>query len=144
MEKQEVIEFIKNNPVFYLATIKDNTPKVRGMLLYSVDNEGIIFHTYIKKNIYKEIMANNLAEACFNCNKKGQVRVSGKVIEIKDKNLKDEILNHPTRGFLRDWNNKGYINDFYNELIVFKLKFEEVTLWTLDTNFQECEKINMN
>ena len=97
MEKQEVIEFIKNNPVFYLATTKNNTPKVRGMLLYSVDNEGIIFHTYIKKNIYKEIMANNLAEACFNCNKKGQVRVSGKVIEIKDKNLKDEILNHPTR-----------------------------------------------
>jgi len=45
MTKQEVFEAISKSPAFYLATLDGDQPRVRGMMLYKADENGIIFHT---------------------------------------------------------------------------------------------------
>ena len=44
MTKTEVFEFIMNNPVFALATIEDDKPRVRMMNVYQANENGIIFN----------------------------------------------------------------------------------------------------
>ncbi|MBE6072392.1 MAG: pyridoxamine 5'-phosphate oxidase family protein [Clostridium butyricum] len=68
MTKQEILESINKNPVFYLATIDGDKPKVRGMLLYKADDNGILFHTGASKDLYSQILKNPNAELCFNYN----------------------------------------------------------------------------
>ncbi len=41
MEKQEILEFLKKNPVFFLATSEGDHPHVRAMMLYRADEEGV-------------------------------------------------------------------------------------------------------
>lgn len=143
MEKSNVIRLINNSPVFYLATIDEESPRVRGMLLYNADETGLIFHTASFKDLYSQIKKNSNAEACFNCEGGVQIRVSGEIEEISDKSLKDSIMLHPSRQFLRDWKYEGKFTDVYSELIVFKLKYNKANIWSIDKNFQPNQIINM-
>lgn len=136
MNKEEILQAITNNPCFYLSTIDGDKPRVRGMLLYKADVNGIIFHTASSKDVYKQILKNPNAELCFNCNGT-QIRISGKLEVIDNNKLKDEIYNHPTRKFLRDWTADGSMSDFYKELIVLSLKHGTAVTWTMDDNFAE-------
>lgn len=45
MTEQEILEFIRRNPVFALATAEEGRPHVRYMMLYRADEEGLIFNT---------------------------------------------------------------------------------------------------
>ena len=102
MTKQEILEAINKNPAFFLATIDEDKPRVRGMLLYKADENGILFHTAASKDLYSQILKNPNAELCFNCSGT-QIRISGKLDIIDDNNLKDEIYAHPSRAFLKTW-----------------------------------------
>ncbi|MDA8212032.1 MAG: transposase, partial [Clostridia bacterium] len=42
MTRQDVFDLMNGNPAFYLATMEDNQPRVRGMLLYKADESGIV------------------------------------------------------------------------------------------------------
>lgn len=142
MTKNEIFEAINNNPVFYLATVEGNQPRVRGMLLYRADESGIIFHTATIKDVYKQISENNKAELCFSCNGV-QIRVSGELELIDDNKLKDEISEHPSRKFLKAWKENGVFEDFYKALAVFKLQNGTAVTWTMDKNFAPKEKIQL-
>ncbi|KMT22356.1 pyridoxamine 5'-phosphate oxidase family protein [Clostridium cylindrosporum] len=142
MNKKDVISLINKNPIFYLATLEDSYPRVRGMLLYKADETGIYFHTGSFKNVYKQIIKYSKSEVCFNCEGGTQIRISGEVTEVSDDNLRDEIIKHPSRGFLREWIDTGKFN--YREFIVFKLVYNEATVWRMEKNFQESEIINMS
>ena len=41
MTKQEIFEFVKKNPFCSLATIDGNLPRVRIIMLYRADENGI-------------------------------------------------------------------------------------------------------
>jgi uncharacterized pyridoxamine 5'-phosphate oxidase family protein len=45
MNKQEMLELMRSNPAFYLATVDGDQPRVRGMLLYKADENGLVFHS---------------------------------------------------------------------------------------------------
>lgn len=136
MTSEEILEIIQSNPAFHLATVDGDQPHVRGMLLYKADKEGIIFHTGTIKDLYRQIVNNPKVELCFHDFKKGiQIRVKGTLTEIKDVAVKDEIVNHPTRAFLRDWRNSGDLSDFYHDFAVFSLKNGEATTWEMAENF---------
>lgn len=142
MTKTEILEAINKNPAFFLATCEDNQPHVRGMLLYKADENGIFFHTGDFKQVYSQIMKNPNVELCFNC-QGTQIRISGKLELVDDNNLKDEIYNHPSRKFVRDWKDKNLFKDFYKELIVFVLKNGRATTWTMADNFSEKTYIQL-
>jgi len=49
MNKTQILEFTNTNPVCRLATVEGDQPRVRGMMMYKADDEGIIFHTGISR-----------------------------------------------------------------------------------------------
>ena len=142
MTKQEIIDLINNNPAFHLATVEEDQPRVRGMLLYKADESGIVFHSGTMKDVYKQITVNPKVELCFNDFKSGiQVRVSGELEIVEDNNLKDEISEHPSRVFLKPWKESGELRDFYKTFAVFRLKNGIATHWTMEKNFAPKEQI---
>lgn len=142
MTKNEVFEAITQNPVFYIATVEDDQPRVRAMFLYRADEAGIIFHTATAKDVYKQICKNNKAELCFSCDGT-QIRISGELELIDDNNFKDEIVEHPSRAFLKAWKEKGAFKNFYEAIAVFRLKNGTACPWTMDKNFAPKEKVQL-
>lgn len=142
MNKEEIFKLITANPVFSLATIDDGKPRVRGMLLYKADENGIIFHTGSFKDLYNQLIANPEVELYFNC-AGTQIRISGQVQIIDNNNLKDEIYDHPTRKFLHAWRDSGQFKDYYKDIAVFSLKGGIATTWTMADNFSKKSYIDL-
>lgn len=131
MNKSEVFEFLSANPVFHLATIEGDKPRVRGMLLYRADEDGIIFHTGKMKDLHRQLTENNLVEMSFNNNgmeNLTQVRVSGRAELVEDMELKKEIVQN--RDFLQ-----AYVKEYgYEPLAVYCIKNGVASVWTWKTN----------
>ena len=142
MTKQEAFEIMNSAGVFSLATVDNGLPRVRGCMLYRADENGIIFHTGVFKDLYRQLIANPHAELCFNDPKSGvQIRVSGTMQPINDKALKDEIVAHPSRAFLREWCESDPA--FYDHFIVFSMTDGVATSWTMATNNAPKEYFNL-
>ena len=131
MEKSEIFALINKNPVFHLATVSGDQPRLRALLLYAADENGIIFHTGNMKDLHKQVQANPNVEMCFNdMAAQVQVRVSGKLAMIDDLEFKKEIVEN--RAFLKPWVER----DGYDMLIVYSLKNGQATTWTMEKNFE--------
>ena len=91
MNKEEIIAFISENPVAFLATVDDSKARVRGMDTFRADENGLIFYTSKAKNVFKQIAANPEVEVCYFA-KGTQVRVRGKMEVLEDLALKKEIV----------------------------------------------------
>ncbi len=138
MTKEEMFQLMNANPVFHLATMDGDQPRVRGMLLFRADDNGIIFHTASIKDVFAQLMKNPKAELCFQ-GQGVQLRVTG-VLELNsDEKLKDEIFNHPSRKFLQAWKEKG----IDGLLQVFSLKNGTAVEWTMATNFDEKKPVTL-
>lgn len=136
MMKKEMFQLMNENPVFHLATMDGDQPRVRGMLLYRADEEGIVFHTASNKEVYAQIQKNPKAELCFQ-GQNGQIRVTGVLEEVEDEALREEILHHPTREFLQAWKSHG----IDKLLKIFRLKNGTAVEWTMATNFEEKKPV---
>lgn len=131
MTVAEIYEFLNLNPVFYLATIEEDQPRVRGMLLFRADKDGIIFHTSSAKELYTQVKQNPKVELCFT-GKGVQIRITGKVEEVKNPFLYQEIFDHPSRQFMNEWKDNG----IEKSMSIFRLKHGKATIWTMETNFE--------
>lgn len=138
MDKQEIFRLITQNPVFHLATMDGDQPRVRGMLLFRADDSGIVFHTASTKEVYSQIMKNPKVELCFQCGEI-QIRITGTLEKDDDETLRNEIFNHPTRKFLQAWKDNG----IDKLLTVFRLKNGEAVTWTMADNFKEKISIQL-
>ena len=138
MKKEELFQIMNQNPVFHLATMDGDQPRVRGMLLFRADEEGIIFHTASTKDVYAQILANPKAEICFQ-GQGIQVRVTGILEQVQDEKLKEEIFAHPTRKFLQAWKEQG----IDGLLQIFRLKNGTAVTWTMETNFEKQKPIQL-
>ena len=138
MKAEEIYELINSHPAFHLATMDGDQPRVRGMLLFRADSNGIVFHTASTKDVYKQIMSNPKAEMCFSCGDV-QIRVTGVLEKNDDPELREEIFNHPSRKFLQAWKDKG----IDGLLQVFVMKQCEAVTWTMATNFDEKTPIEL-
>ena len=137
-KKHELYKLMNENPVFHLATLEGNQPRVRGMLLFKADENGIIFHTAQNKDVYTQLKQNPCAELCFQANGT-QVRVTGIFEESEDETLREEIFNHPSRAFLQAWKEQGIAP----ELKVFVLKNASASELSMETNFNGKEFIDL-
>ena len=144
MTKEQLFELMNSNLGFHLATVENGEPRVRGMMLYKADETGIVFHTGGFKDVYKQIIANPNVQMCFNDMAKGiQVRVRGRLEEVMDTDLKDEISNHPTRAFLKKLRENSPLEEFYNSIRVFRMKNGIANVWTFNTNFAPKKDIQL-
>jgi len=144
MNKEQIFELMNNNLVFYLATVEDGEPRVRGMMLYKADKTGIVFHTGTFKDVYRQILNNPHVQLCFVDSVKNiQVRVRGTLEVVDDNVLKEEISNHPTRGFLQTWKESSTLEDFYNNFIVFRMKNGLANVWAFETNTAPKDDISL-
>jgi uncharacterized pyridoxamine 5'-phosphate oxidase family protein len=138
MNKEEIFAIMNENPAFHLATLDGDQPRVRGMLLFRADENGIVFHTGAMKDLYTQITANPKAELCF-FGKGVQVRVSGVLEKSVDPVLREEIYAHPSRGFLRAWKENG----MDSQLQIYVLKNGTAVTWTMETNFSKKQPITL-
>ncbi len=140
MNKNEIFEFLNVNPVFHLATIDGDRPRVRGMLLYRADENGIVFHTGKMRDLHKQLTENPKVEMSFNNGSDEdlvQIRVSGAVELVEDMGLKKEIVRE--REFLKPLVEKmGY--DF---LAVYRLKNGTASIWTMKKNLAPKELVKL-
>ncbi|MEE0875528.1 MAG: pyridoxamine 5'-phosphate oxidase family protein [Ruminococcus sp.] len=138
MTANDIFELIGKNPVFHLATMDGDQPRVRGMLLFRADKNGIVFHTASTKDVFRQIMANPKAEMCFSCGEI-QIRVTG-VLELnEDPALREKIFSHPSRKFLQAWKDNG----IDNLMQVFVMKQCTAVTWTMATNFEPKKMITL-
>ena len=84
-------------------------------------------------------------ELCFNDFKENiQIRIAGKLDEIDDNQLKDEICEHPSREFLKPWKESGPLENFYASFKVFKLNNGKAICWTMATNFEPKKIVELD
>jgi len=143
MKKEQIFEFMNNNPAFFLATMDGSEPRVRAMFLYKASETGVVFHTGPFKDVYRQIMNNPKVQMCFyNYAQNIQVRVRGTLECCNDIALKQEIANHPSRKFMQAWKaNCATEQDFYGMFSVFSLKNGLANVWTFASNFSPKEDI---
>ncbi len=138
MTKEEVLEFVNQNPVFSLATVEGNQPHVRIIMLYKADKDGIIFCTGRQKAVYEQLQTNPAVEMCFyNADEGRQVRIEGTVELLDDLELKMQIVEQFT--FLKPW----VESEGYEVLIPFCLKNGKAVTWTMETNFDPKQYIQL-
>jgi pyridoxamine 5'-phosphate oxidase len=138
MTKEEILEFATKNPVCSLATIDGNQPRVRTIMLYKADENGIIFCTGRDKAVHKQLQANPAAELCFYNAEQGlQVRIEGSVEMLDDLELKKKIVEAFT--FLKPWvESQGY-----EVMICYRLSNARAVTWTMQTNFEPKQYIQL-
>ncbi|MFH0924944.1 MAG: pyridoxamine 5'-phosphate oxidase family protein [bacterium] len=140
MTQQELFEFINKNLSCTLATCVENKPYTRWMWMYKADEKGIIFHTGVMKDVYKQLQANPNIELCFyNGNPQNmiQVRINGIALIENDMKLKEEII--ADRPFL-----KPIIAQHGQEVIaIFRVQKMVANVWTMATNLAPKEYINI-
>ena len=129
MTKNEIIQFLNQNPVCHLATLENGRPRVRGMFMYRADEKGLLFHTAATKSLAKQLRTGAPVEACFN-SPELQVRVSGTAQIVDDLELKKEIV--AARPFMQPW----VAQHGYGLLVVFRIVQCEAATWTMAANFE--------
>ncbi len=142
MTAQEIFDIATKSVLFHLATVEGDQPRVREMMLYKADENGIVFHTSALKDLCKQVKSNPKVELCFNYESM-QVRIFGELEEILDTKFKDEITEHPSRKFLKAWKESGELEDFYKNFTVYSLKNGVASVWTKETNFVPKEYIQL-
>jgi uncharacterized pyridoxamine 5'-phosphate oxidase family protein len=112
MDRKEILGFITKNSTAYMATVEGKKPHVRAMGTFRADENGIVFAMQSPKDVYKQLTKNPETELCYFA-EGVQIRVSGRLEEVKDLALKKEILEK--RQFYKPGVDKegwGYIGAF--------------------------------
>ena len=89
----EVIEFLKENPVQYFATVGlDNKAKVRPFRFMIEDGGKLYFGTNNEKDVFKQIKNNPYVEVCVSNSKFQWMRLNGKVKFSNDMDIKKKVI----------------------------------------------------
>lgn len=138
MTKEEVLEFATKNPVFSLATTDGDKPRVRMMMLCWANEDGLIFTTGRDKDVCKQLSANPTIETCFYSADEGrQVRIEGAVELLDDLEMKKQIVEKFP--FLKPWvESQGY-----EVMMTYSLKNGRATTWTMETNLEPKQYIQL-
>ncbi|QJW46773.1 pyridoxamine 5-phosphate oxidase [bacterium BFN5] len=76
----EVLQFLSENPTFYLATVEGNIPKVRPFGFVMNHQSKLYFCTSNQKDVYKQLKANPHFEVSTVSKTNEWLRLSGKAV----------------------------------------------------------------
>jgi uncharacterized pyridoxamine 5'-phosphate oxidase family protein len=95
----EVLQFLKDNPVFYIATVDGDTPKVRPFG-FVMEYEGkLCFGTANQKNIFRQLKSNPKFEISTTSKTGEWLRLKGKAVFITSRESKKAALDtNPSLG----------------------------------------------
>jgi len=135
--KEEILNFINQNPICFVATDDGGQPRVRGIMMYKADANGIIISTAKNKDFYLQLKANPKTELCF-YHEKIQIRITGTATDIDENlELKKEIV--ASRPFLQPMiDYKGY--DFMGLVCINNCI---ATVWDFDSPFSRKRFIKL-
>ena len=92
----EVVKFLNDNPVQYLATVgRDGKAKCRPFMFCFEHDGKIWFCTNNTKDVYKDMQANNEIEVCVSSSEYAWVRLSGKVVFENNMTVKEDCMKNP-------------------------------------------------
>ena len=136
MNKEEIIKFLNDHPVSFLATIEGDQPRVRGMSIVKADELGVLYQTSDMKDVWRQVEGGRKVEACFNdLLTNTQVRITGVVEIVEDQAIKAEIV--AKRPFL-----KGLVEKSgYGPIKVFRITRCKAYAWTMEKNFAPKEYV---
>ncbi|MEG6566293.1 pyridoxamine 5'-phosphate oxidase family protein [Thermoanaerobacterium saccharolyticum] len=89
---EEVLQFLKDNPTFYIATVNGDTPKVRPFGFVMEYNGKICFCTNNQKDVYKQLKANPKFEISITSKTGEWLRLKGKAVFITSRESKKAAL----------------------------------------------------
>lgn len=124
MNREHILRFLNDNPVFFLATCHGGMPHVRTMRLLRADEHGIFFTTSRNKALHRQLRANPAVEMCFYSPGDGlQIRISGKVRLVSDPAFRTELASRvpAMSSFILDGGPYG--------VAVFCLQVGRVAIW---------------
>ena len=131
MSPEEVLQFATKNPACSLATVEGHLPRVRTIMLYRADENGVIFCTGRQKALHAQLQANPAVEIClYNAEEGRQIRIEGAAEMLDDLALKKQVVED--FAFLKPWIER----EGYEVLICYRLKDAKATTWTMETNFE--------
>ena len=138
MNIQAYIDFAMSNPVCYLATIENDQPRVRAVLLMFADESGFYFETLSPKAMSKQLHRNPKVEVCFYNNPPDlsdakEMRITGTVEFVNEEMIIKEVYEKVK--FLEDLTGQP-IKPF---LEVFKIGTGNTHFWTLQDVLKESE-----
>ena len=88
---EEVWKFLKEAEVYYLATVDGDTPKVRPFGTSEIFEGHLYIQTGKKKDVFKQIEANNKVELCW-FHDWEWIRVSGELVRDERVEAKKSML----------------------------------------------------
>ena len=92
----KVIEFLKENPVQYLATVgRDGKAKCRPFMFAGEMDGKLWFCTNNTKDVYKDIQNNPYIEVCVSSPAYEWIRLNGKVVFENNMVVKEGCMNNP-------------------------------------------------
>ena len=120
----ECYKFIRECGYFFLATSRDNLPKLRPMGMIYSNEKALFLVTDKRKNVYAELAENPRTElAAYNLNSRKWIRIAGKVQPESSEIVKEEIVDvYP---MLR----QEYAGEEEVYLVVFKLRIENIHVY---------------
>ncbi|MCX6101339.1 MAG: pyridoxamine 5'-phosphate oxidase family protein [Candidatus Bipolaricaulota bacterium] len=97
MTRDEVLAFVKANPVAFMATVERGKPRVRAMQTALIEPAGLVFCTGVQKDVHQQLVACGSVElAYWNAKSDVQVRVRGEMERVADatvtKRIVDEVF----------------------------------------------------
>jgi hypothetical protein len=69
--------------------------------------------------------------------------VEGRFELVEDMALKEEIVNHPSRKFLKPWREQQGDEAFFSFLKVFRMQHGKAHVWCMEDNFKPKEYIEL-
>ena len=128
MEFKDCIEFANKIKLCAMATVEDNTPRVRMMGLWFANEEGFYFQAWTFKKVHDQLKENRRIEICFHSQDKNNLysmmRVKGEVEFLDDISLKEKVLED--RPFMKDLGATGPDDD---RISIFRIHHGEISLW---------------
>ena len=93
MTRDQVLEFVKANPVAFMATVERGKPRVRAMQTALVEPAGLVFCTGVQKDVHQQLVAGGSVElAYWDAKNDVQVRVRGEMERVADVTVTKRIL----------------------------------------------------
>lgn len=144
MEKQQILAILNKPQPAYLATLENGEPRVRGIQLYCADHRGLMFQTGDMKAMATQIKTNPQVELCvMDSETHAQIRVRGKFELCEDMEIKKEIVEHPSRVYLKPMREKLGDAAFFPRIQVFRMQEATAQVWTMATNLSPMAPIDL-
>lgn len=92
----EVVEFLQNNPVQYLATVgRDGKPGCRPFMFATEQDGKLWFCTNSTKDVYRDLQENPYVQLSVASPEYAWIRLDGRAVFVDDRAVKEICMTNP-------------------------------------------------